>query len=65
MQNKQDQPNTEIFYPHCDGKPIAESDITCDYLFYCVEALDIYFQNRKDVYVSANLFIYYEEGMTF
>lgn len=63
MQNKQDQPNTEIFYPYCDGKPIAESDITRNYLFYCVEALDIYFQNRKDVYVSANLFVYYEEGI--
>lgn len=62
MQNKQDPPNSEIFYPYCDGKPIAESDITRDCLFYCVDALDIYFQNRADVYVSANLFIYYTKG---
>ena len=50
-------------YPYCDGKPIAESDLTRDYLFYGVEALSIYFQNRKDVYVSGNLFIYYQEGV--
>jgi Uma2 family endonuclease len=54
--------NNEIIYPYSDGTPIAESDITRDCLFYCVEALDIYFQNRADVYVSANLFIYYTKG---
>ncbi len=54
--------NNEIIYPYSDGKPIAESDITRDCLFYCVEALDIYFQNSADVYVSANLFIYYTKG---
>jgi len=27
-----------------------------------VEALDIYFQHHADVYVSGNMFMYYEEG---
>ncbi|RUT04463.1 hypothetical protein DSM106972_046910 [Dulcicalothrix desertica PCC 7102] len=54
--------DNEIIYPYSDGKPIAESDVTRDCLFYCVDALDIYFQNRADVYVSANLFIYYTKG---
>jgi Uma2 family endonuclease len=56
-----DQLESEIFYPDSDGKPMAESDSTRDYLIYGVEALDIYFQNRDDVYVSGNMFIYYKK----
>ncbi|NJK74527.1 MAG: Uma2 family endonuclease [Microcoleus sp. SU_5_6] len=52
----------EIEYPSSDGEPMAESDITRDYMTYGVEALKLYFQGRSDVYVSANSFIYYEEG---
>lgn len=56
------QLNAEIIYPYSDGKPMAESDPARDYLTYCVEALNIYYQNRTDVYVSGNLFIYYTQG---
>lgn len=56
------QASQQIEYPEEDGKPMAESDPTRDYLIYAVEALDIHFQNRQDVYVSGNLFIYYEQG---
>ena len=52
----------EIQYPSSDGKPMAESDITRDYMTYGVEALKLHFQGRSDVYVSANSFVYYEEG---
>jgi Uma2 family endonuclease len=41
---------------------MAESDITRDYITYGVEALKLYFQGNSDVYVSANSFVYYEEG---
>jgi Uma2 family endonuclease len=41
---------------------MAESDVQRKPLTYAIEALDIYFQNRPDVYVSGNMFIYYEEG---
>jgi Uma2 family endonuclease len=51
-----------IIYPDSDGQPMTESDATRDYLIYCVEVLRLYFQPRQDVYVSGNLFIYYEEG---
>ncbi|WP_013323725.1 Uma2 family endonuclease [Gloeothece verrucosa] len=54
--------STEIEYPESDGLPMAESDPTRDYLTYAVEALNIYFQNHPEVYISGNLFIYYEEG---
>ncbi|OUL21262.1 Uma2 family endonuclease [Nostoc sp. 106C] len=57
------QLKTEIVYPDSDGKPMAESDPARDYLIYGVEALDIYFQDRDDVYVSGNLFIYYKKGI--
>ena len=52
----------KIVYPESDGQPIAESDATRDYLFYSVEALRLYFKSRGSVYVSGNLFVYYEEG---
>lgn len=51
-----------IIYPESDGQPLAESDVTRDYLLYCVEVLRLYFQSRRHVYVSGNLFIYYQEG---
>jgi Uma2 family endonuclease len=53
-----------IEYPESDGQPMSESDATRNYLIYCVEALRLFFQSRPQVYVSGNLFIYYEEGQT-
>lgn len=51
-----------IVYPESDGLPMSESDATRDYLAYSVEVLRQYFQSRRQIYVSGNLFIYYEEG---
>jgi len=53
----------EIEYPDGDGLPMAESDQTREFLIYCVEALDDYFRDRPDVYVSGNSFIYYQQGV--
>ena len=53
---------TQIEYPDEDGKPIAEGDAQGNYMIYAKSALRIYFQNRPNVYVSGNLFIYYEQG---
>lgn len=44
------------------GKPMSESDFQRESLIYAVEALNIYFQDRADVYVSGTLSMYYEEG---
>ena len=58
----------EIFYPETDGKPMAETDIHREQMNYLVEVLKIYFQSRKDVYISGNIMFYYEEnnpGKTF
>ena len=56
------QISTEIEYPDADGKPMAESEQAREYLIYATKVLRIYFQDRSDVYVSGNLFIYYEKG---
>jgi len=56
-------PATVIDYPETDGLPVAESDFQLVPLIYAVEALRLYFSNAvPEVYVSGNLFIYYEEG---
>ncbi|NET58480.1 MAG: Uma2 family endonuclease [Symploca sp. SIO2E6] len=52
----------EIEYPSSDGEPMAESDITRELMIDSVRSLQAYFQQRPDVYVSANSFIYYERG---
>jgi len=54
----------EIEYPSSDGEPMAESDITCGYVLYGRGSLRLHFKERSDVYISANSFIYYEEGNT-
>ena len=54
---------TPIFYPDTDGAPMAESDPARKFLIYSVEALSLYFQTRDDVYVSGNLYIYYQQGV--
>ncbi len=52
----------EIEYPESDGQPMAETDLHRDDLVYLVEALDDHFRDRPDVYVTGNLFLYYEQG---
>lgn len=51
-----------VIYPEADGEPMSESDATRAYLIYAIEVLRLYFQSRRYVYVSGNLFIYYEQG---
>lgn len=56
------QTRRRIDYPSSDGQPVAESDFQLGPLLYAVSALRTYFQDRADVYVAGNMFIYYEEG---
>jgi Uma2 family endonuclease len=51
-----------VFYPESDGEPMAETDFQREPLAYAVSSLRLRFQERADVYVSGNLFVYYEEG---
>ncbi|NJL02244.1 MAG: Uma2 family endonuclease [Spirulinaceae cyanobacterium SM2_1_0] len=57
------RPIAEPEYPYSDGKPMAESDPTRKGLTYAVEALELHFAARPDVYVSGNSFVYYRQGV--
>jgi Uma2 family endonuclease len=41
---------------------MAESDFQRTPLTYAIDALKLYFEDQSDVYVSGDLFIYFEEG---
>ena len=51
-----------IRYPSSDGKPMAENDAQREAIMYGIGALARHFEARRDVYVSGDLLIYYEEG---
>jgi len=51
-----------IHYPSSDGKPMAENDAQRNAIMYGIGALARHFENRRDVYVSGDLLVYYEEG---
>ena len=51
-----------IVYPESDGKPMAETDRHRDLMIDFIQMLKHHFESANDVYVSGNLFIYYEEG---
>jgi len=53
-----------IYYPETDGKPMGETDVHIDALIYLREALRDHFREAPQVYVTGNMFLYYEEGNT-
>ena len=56
-------PPAAIDYPSSDGKPLAENDVEARAILYAFGALRLRYRDRRsDVYVSADLLIYYEEG---
>ena len=52
----------EVEYPSSDGKPLAENDAQRPAILYGLSALGLRYAARRDVYVSGDLLIYYEEG---
>ena len=55
-------PSAAIDYPTSDGKRLAENDPQLHAIHYAFGALRLHYRGRTDVYVSADLLIYYEEG---
>ena len=53
-----------VVYPCSDGQPMGESDLHIACMSYVLDALRWHFERRAraDVYVSANSFLYYEQG---
>ena len=62
--SRSDLPIDVIEYPCSDGQPMGETDIHIDCIIYVRNALEWQYERRgrKDVYVSANSFVYYEKG---
>lgn len=52
----------EIFYPESDGKPMAESELHLEEMVYVWQSLKSRFREVPDVFVGANLFLYYRKG---
>ena len=55
-------PAAAIDYPTSDGKRLAENDPQLHAIHYAFGALRMRYDDRPDVYVSADLLIYHEEG---
>jgi Uma2 family endonuclease len=54
---------SEIEYPESDGQPMAETDTHREQMTDAlIFPLKQHYRHRHDVYVSGNLFLYYEEG---
>jgi Uma2 family endonuclease len=51
-----------IYYPESDGKPMAESELHMEEMVYVWESLRGRFAEEPDVFVGANLFLYYRKG---
>ncbi|CAN2047293.1 putative restriction endonuclease domain-containing protein [Candidatus Magnetomoraceae bacterium gMMP-1] len=60
--NISDYEDSDIIYPESDGEPMGETGFHVRASMYLYGALSQYFIDRKDIYVAANMFLYYEKG---
>ncbi len=49
-------------YPESDGEPMAETGFHVTLIAFFLAMLRSFFHSRNDVYVGANMFVYYSEG---
>jgi Uma2 family endonuclease len=49
-------------YPDSDGQPMGETHFDVLAIVHLFEALDHFFRNRADVFVGADILMYYEQG---
>jgi Uma2 family endonuclease len=52
----------ELYYPESDGKPMAETDVHRDLMLDLITAVAWRFADDPELYVSGNLFVYFEKG---
>jgi Uma2 family endonuclease len=52
----------EIYYPESDDEPMAESELHLEEMVYVWQGLGERFRDEPDVFVGANLFLYYRRG---
>lgn len=51
----------EVYLPESDGKPMAETDEHRDIMMDLLDALEEYFRDNAQVYISGNIFVYYKD----
>ena len=51
-----------VCYPESDGQPVAETDVHRTLMFELIGTLQAFFRADPHVYISGNLFLYYQEG---
>ena len=51
-----------VSYPESDGQPVAETDVHRTLMFELIGMLQAFFRADPQVYISGNLFVYYQEG---
>lgn len=52
----------QIVYPESDGRPVAETELHLEEMVYVWQGLRKHFEAEADVYVGANMFLYYRQG---
>jgi Uma2 family endonuclease len=52
----------EVHYPESDGKPMGETEIHIREIIYLLEALAEHLREVPEVYVGADMLLYYVEG---
>ena len=52
----------DVYYPESDGQPVAETDVHRTLMFELIGMLQAFFRTDPHVYISGNLFFYYQEG---
>ncbi len=52
----------DVYYPESDGQPVAETDVHRQLMFESIGMLQAFFRADPHVYISGNLFVYYQEG---
>jgi Uma2 family endonuclease len=53
---------SEVVYPDSDGAPMGETEFHVIATLHLYDALRHFFQNTPDIYVAADMFLYYQEG---
>ncbi|HEX4497944.1 MAG TPA: Uma2 family endonuclease [Thermoanaerobaculia bacterium] len=52
----------DVHYPESDGKPMGETEIHIREIIYLLEALNEHLREVPEVYVGADMLLYYVEG---
>ncbi len=53
---------SDVVYPESDGKPMGETEFHVTAILYLMEVLRYYFKDNEDIYVIADMFLYYRKG---